>query len=257
MANIELIKQIKTDAITKAFEGVLGKNANAYVTSLISVINGNPELQKCDRNTIIGAAMKAATLQLPIDANLGFAYIIGYANRKTGKTDAQFQIGYKGFIQLALRSGQISKINATPIYEGQLLKFNPLTEDYEFDFMKKSDKIIGYAGYLEFTNGFSKTTYWTVEKVEKHAKTYSQTYKKGFGVWADNFEKMALKTVIKSILSTFAVLSVDIQEAIKFDQSVIKTDNEANYIDFESVTEDLPEDVLETAKINLTNDAKV
>lgn len=253
MSNLALVKELKSDAVIKAFENVLGKNSNAYVTSLISVINGSTELQKCDRNTILGAAMKAATLQLPIDSNLGFAYIIGYNNRKTSKTEAQFQIGYKGFLQLALRSGQISKINAIPIYEGQLISQNPLTETFVFDYTKKSDTVIGYAGYLEFTNGFSKTTFWTKESVEKHAGKYSQTYKKGFGVWADNFEAMALKTVIKSLLSKFAVLSVDIQKAVQFDQSVSTPESET--LQYSDVTEDLPED-FENQKINFTDDAK-
>lgn len=242
MANLELAKSIKSDAVIKSFESVLGKNASSYVTSLLTVINGSSELQKCDRNTILGAAMKAATLQLPIDQNLGFAYIIGYGGQ------AQFQIGYKGFIQLAQRSGQVLKINAIPIYEGQLLKSNPLFETFEFDFSVKSEKIIGYCGYLELINGFSKTVYWTVEQIEKHAKKFSQTYKKGFGVWKDNFDQMALKTVLKSILSKYAVLSADIQEAVKFDNSVIKEDGEPNYTDFSNV-QDLPEDFIPEAKI--------
>lgn len=253
MANLALVKELKSDAVAKAFEGVLGKNANSYVTSLISVINGSPELQKCDRNTILGAAMKAATLQLPIDANLGFAYIIGYNNRKAGKVEAQFQIGYKGFLQLALRSGQISKINAIAIYDGQLIAQNPLTEEFTFDFSKKSDTVTGYAGYLEFVNGFKKTTFWTKDQIEKHAGKYSQTYKKGFGVWADNFEAMALKTVIKSILSKYAVLSVEIQKAVQFDQTVSTHESEdLNYVDASEI--DIPEE-FENQTINFNSDA--
>jgi recombination protein RecT len=219
----EIVQYLKKPEIEKRFSEVLNKNASSYVASLIQTIQTSDKLQKCDRVTILSAAMKAAALNLPIEQNLGFAYIIPY-----GK-EAQFQIGYKGFIQLALRSGQIIKLNAIPVYEGQLKSFDPLTENLTFDFdNKKSDKIQGFAGYLELANGFNKTIFWDTEKMISHGKRYSKTYK--FGPWQDDFEKMGLKTIIKNLLSKFAPLSTEIQEAIKFDQSVIR-DNQPDYVD--------------------------
>jgi recombination protein RecT len=138
------------------------------------------------------------------------------------------------------------KLNAMPVFEGQLKSFNPLTEEIEFDFdAKTSEKIIGFAGYLKLANGFDKTVYWGAENMLKHGKKYSQTFKKyNSGLWSDDFEKMGLKTVIKDLLKKFAPLSTEILEAVKFDQAVIK-DNEPEYVDnggddFSDVT-DLPE----------------
>jgi recombination protein RecT len=217
MSNIQ--KFFKSDAVLKRFSEVLGQNASGFVTSIISLVNENAMLSQCEPQTIAGAAMKAAALKLPIDPNLGFAYVIPYRNNKKNSTDAQFQLGYKGFIQLAMRSGQMKRINAIPIYEGQLIESNPLTENYEFDFSVKSDKIIGYAAYMELINGFRKTVFWTIEKVKTHAARYSQSYKKSYSPWKDLFDEMAIKTVIKSMLSKYAPLSADIQSAITFDQS--------------------------------------
>lgn len=230
----------KQKGIMTRFEQILNKNASAYVASLIQAVQASDKLQKCNKMTILSAAMKAAALNLPIESNLGFAYIIPYGN------EAQFQIGYKGFIQLALRSGQVMKLNALPVFEGQLKKFDALTEEIEFDFeAKTSEKIIGFAGYLELVNGFNKTVYWGAENMLKHGKKYSQTFKKySSGLWKDDFEKMGLKTVIKDLLKKFAPLSTEILEAVKFDQAVIK-DNMHEYPDnpgddFSDVA-DLPE----------------
>jgi recombination protein RecT len=160
-----------------------------------------------------------------------------------GTQEAQFQIGYKGYIQLAQRSGQFKTIAATPIYEGQLLSSNPL-EGFEFDFERKSsDTVIGYAGKFKLLNGFEKTLYMTKEDLEKHGKQYSQTFKKGFGLWKDNFDAMATKTVLKLLLSKYAPLSIDMQRAIISDSSVIRSDDfdnveniEVEYVDTETLS---------------------
>jgi len=235
----------KQKGIMTRFEQILNKNSSAYIASLIQIVQNSDKLQKCDKMTILSAAMKAATLNLPIEQNLGFAYIIPY-----GK-EAQFQIGYKGFIQLALRSGQIIKLNAVPVYKGQLISFEPLTETIVFDFdAKESDIIIGFAGYMELVNGFSKTVYWSNDKMKDHGIRYSKTFK--FGPWKDDFEKMGLKTIIKHMLSKFAPLSTEILEAVKFDQSVIKND-EPDYVDN---FEDVP-DIEEDAKAKIITEGKI
>ena len=169
------------------FKELLGKRATQFITSVLQVASSNSLLSKASKESIYGAAVTAAVLDLPIQNNLGFAYIVPFGNQ------ASFQLGYKGLIQLALRSGQFKNISVTEIYEGQIVSENPL-KGYEFDFSKKeSDKIIGYAAYFSLINGFEKTEYMSKEKLESHGKKYSQTYKKGFGVWKDDFDSMAKK----------------------------------------------------------------
>ena len=177
----------------------------------------------------------AATLNLPINNNLGFAYIVPFNNRKTGKVEAQFQIGYKGLIQLAQRSGQFERMVSLPIYECQLIEEDPIN-GFKFDWKAKPNKNelpIGYYAFFRLINGFTSELYRTTEQISSHAKQYSQTFKKGYGVWADNFEAMALKTVTKLLLSKQAPLSIDMQAAVLSDQSVIKNviNQEFDYID--------------------------
>lgn len=222
------------------FEELLGKRSTAFMTSVLQIVSQNDLLAKADPQSVFHAAAVAATLDLPLNSNLGFAYIVPYNQKQSNggyKQVAQFQMGYKGFIQLAQRSGQFKTISASPIYEGQLISENPLT-GFEFDFSKKiSDKIVGYASYFKLLNGFEKTLYMSVANVESHGKRFSQTYKKGFGLWKDDFEGMATKTVIKLLLSKFAPLSVEMQQAVVLDQAIIQ-DAEGNnftYDDHEEV----------------------
>jgi recombination protein RecT len=202
---------------------LLGKRSIQFVTSALSAVNSNALLQKATPKSVYMAVMTAATLDLPINPNLGFAYIVPY------KGDAQFQMGYKGFIQLAQRSGQFKTISAAPIYDGQLVEENPLT-GFVFDFKaKKSDVIVGYAAYFELLNGFQKTYFMTKKQVEVHAKKYSKTFSNG--PWASDFDGMAQKTVIKLLLSKFAPLSIEMQKAIVVDQAVIN-DYETEDVDY-------------------------
>ncbi len=221
--------------VRKKFEEMLGKRANQFITSVLQIASSNELLSKADPMSIYNAAAVAATLDLPLNNNLGFAYIVPYNQKqKDGsyKVVAQFQMGYKGFIQLAQRTGQFKTIAATPIYEGQLVSMNPLT-GFEFDFTKKGEKIIGYAAYFSLINGFEKTLYMTYEEIQKHAGKFSQTYKKGHGLWKDEFDSMALKTIIKLLLSKFAPLSIEMQKATITDQSVINNPDteDVTYID--------------------------
>lgn len=213
------------DGIKAKFQELLGKRSSQFITSVLQVTASNDLLKKATPESIYGAAVTAAVLDLPIQNNLGFAYIVPYGNQ------AQFQLGYKGLIQLALRSGQFKNISVCEIYEGQIVSENPLT-GYVFDFTKKtSEKIIGYAAYFSLLNGFEKTEYMSKEKLEAHGKKFSQTYKKGFGVWKDDFDAMAKKTVLKLMLSKYAPLSVEMQKAITFDQSVTKDGETVEYVD--------------------------
>ncbi|GAI21826.1 unnamed protein product, partial [marine sediment metagenome] len=220
---------LSQDNIKKRFIEILGQKAQGFISSIINIVNSSDQLKKSDSQSILNAAVIAATLDLPIDTNLGFAAIIPYnckVKDKNGKDmwlmKAQFQIMYKGFVQLAQRSGQFKTLNACPIYEGELISENRLTGEYDFDFAsKKSEVIIGYAAYFKLINGFEKTIYWDINKVDAHGKRFSKSYQKNFGLWKDDFESMAIKTVLKYILSKFAPLSIDMQKAVKFDQSVV------------------------------------
>lgn len=218
------------------FKELLGKRASAFCTSVLQIVASNDLLRNADPNSIYQSAAVAATLDLPLNNNLGFAYIVPYKTRQhdgTYKTVAQFQMGYKGFIQLALRTGQFKSISSAPIYEGQLVSENPL-EGFQFDFKKKlSDKVIGYAAKFKLLNGFEAVWYMTTEQVQKHGSKYSKTYKNG--LWQTDFDGMAQKTVTKLLLSKFAPLSVEMQKAIITDQGVIKNSDtdEVLYIDNE------------------------
>ena len=219
--------------VKSKFEEILRDRANAFTANLAVMVNNNAALMKCDPMTVISAAVVAASLDLPIDPNLGFAHIVPYGDK------AQFQIGYKGFIQLAMRSGQYSRIGVTEIYDGQLIDENPLTGEYVFDFKaKKSETIIGWAAYFKTLNGFEKTMYWSVEKIKKHGIRFSQTYKKGFGLWKDDFDAMASKTVLKALLSKWGILSTEMQNAIRFDQGVVKSveTQEIEYLDNDPIS---------------------
>ena len=196
---------LSSPAVMNRFEEVLGKRASQFTASILSLYNGEKMLQKAEPMSVISSAMVAATLDLPVDKNLGYAWIVPYGGR------AQFQLGYKGYIQLALRTGQYKFINCIPVHEGELQKWNPLTEEIEIDFEKReSDAVIGYAAYFELLNGFRKTVYWTKAQVEKHKKKFS---KSDFG-WGKDWDAMALKTVLKSMLSKWGILSVEMQKAV-------------------------------------------
>lgn len=215
--------------VRQKFEELLGKKAQGFMTSVLQIVASNSLLAKADPHSIFHAAATAATLDLPINQNLGFAYIIPYNSREGCK--AQFQLGYKGFIQLAQRSGQFHRISATPIFEGQLKSENPLT-GYEFDFaVKPSGDPIGYAAYFRLLNGFEATLYMTVAEVKQHGMKYSKSFNSG--VWKTDFNAMAIKTVIKLLLSRFAPLSIEMQKAMVADQAVINDVNAENvtYVD--------------------------
>lgn len=246
------------DEVKAKFQELLGRRSSAFMTSVLQIVASNPLLTNADPNSIYHSAAVAATLDLPLNNNLGFAYIVPYNQKQkdgTYKQVAQFQIGYKGFIQLAQRSGQFKTISATPVYEGQLVEENPLT-GFVFDFkQKKSDKIIGYAAYFQLLNGFEKTLYATTADLEKHGKKYSQTFKKGFGLWKDDFDAMAIKTVLKLLLSKFAPLSIEMQKAVITDQAIVN-DAETTDITYVDNADELPADKEAERVVLMIQDSK-
>lgn len=232
------IKAYVSDAkIRQKFEEVLGKKTQGFLASVMQVAN-QPQLKGAVPATVINAAMMAATLDLPINNNLGFAYIVPYKRKfkdAQGKwsesLEAQFQMGYKGFIQLAQRSGQFARIAATPVFEGQLISANPLL-GYEFDWtIPNQGEAIGYVAFFKLLNGFTAELYMSTADIKKHAGKYSQSFKYGSGVWKDNFESMALKTVTKLLLSKQAPLSIEMQTAQLADQAIVR-DVETNNFDY-------------------------
>ena len=249
---------MNSGAVMKKLNGVLGseKKAASFVSSVISVANGNQMLRNANPMTVLGSAMVAATLDLPVVPTLGLAYIVPY------KGQAQFQLGYKGLIELAERSGQFKNIIDEVVYEGQLVKKNKFTGEYEFDEdAKKSDNVIGYMARMDLINGFSKTIFWTVDEVKAHATRFSQAFQKGrMSPWKSDFDAMARKTVLKALFSKYAPKSVAIQQAIKFDQAVVKpTDDlsagdinidafEKEYVDYEPQIQDATAEEVDPSK---------
>lgn len=225
MSNIQIKSYLEKPAVQSKFYELLGARKTNFTTSLMQVVNDNNLLQSCDPKSIVNAAAMAAVLDLPINNSLGVAYIVPY-----GK-NAQFQVGYKGLIQLAIRSGQYKTISTTEIYENQLSECNPLT-GYEFDFSNPpKGKIVGFAAYFKLHNGFEKTVFMTVDEARNHGKKFSKTYNKDWSTWKTNFEGMAKKTVIKLLLDKYGPKSIEMQRAIMGDQSVVE-DVEENKFEY-------------------------
>lgn len=247
---------LSTDSVKEQFKNALGKNADTFIASVIDLFNSDSKLRECNPNQVVMEALKAAVLHLPINKSLGFAYIIPYSNSYPKKDEygrdmigqdgkkiwekklePTFQLGYKGYIQLAMRTGQYRTLNADVVYEGEVRKVSKLTGEIAFDGEKKSDKVIGYFCYFELLNGFAKTLYMTVDQMANHAKRYSKGLKKEITVdqlkaladlpvstddnktvgWLGNFHSMGVKTVVRNLLSKFGYLSVEMQTAIADD----------------------------------------
>lgn len=239
-------------------DSVLSDRKASFVNNLVAIVSNNRQLQECEPSSIMNAAYKATALNLPIDPNLGMAYIIPYNNGKTGTTVAQFQMGYKGYIQLALRTGRVKTINVTDVREGEIRKRNRLSGEIEFDFIDDDAKrlatpIVGFAAYYEMAQtpdgagGFSKMLYMSNEELRDHASKYSQTYKskneyiKKSSKWTTDFDAMAKKTVVKLLLAGWAEMEIErgkmsaetsaLKDAITFDQAAINDDGTPDYVD--------------------------
>jgi recombination protein RecT len=222
------VKQLfqNADFNQKLIDTLTPQKRELFKTSLLSIVSSSAAWEKVNPISIISTALTSATLDLSLNKNLGYAYIIPY------KAEAQFQMGYKGFIQLAQRTGQYKIISASKVCEGQLVKNDPI-KGLEFDWSIESDKVIGYVAYFQLLNGFESYLYMTTNQLEKHAGRYSQSYKSNsstMNIWKDNFEAMATKTVLKLLLSKYGIMSVEMQKAIEIDQASIK-DESIDYVD--------------------------
>lgn len=231
---LTLKKYFDSEEVKSKFTAMLGKKAQGFITSVLQAAANNDKLKKADAMSIYNAACTAAAMDLPINNNLGFAFIVPYNTRVTidGRDQwvvvAQFQMGYKGFVQLAMRTAQYKKINVIEVYSNQFKHWDALEEELDADFSKEGEgEIVGYCAYFRLLNGFEKVVYWSVEKIRKHAQEYSKSKNdKGdlIKMWKDNFDAMAKKTVLKLMLSKWGVLSVEMQMAIRVDQGVLADD---------------------------------
>lgn len=237
MANngLAVIKHyLSQQEVRTRFNDILGKKSPQFMASVINAVAGNEKLKNCDQQSVLGAAFVAASLDLPIDTNLGRAYIIPYGGK------AQFQVGYRGLVELAIRTGQYRDMNSVEVYEDEIKEYNPILGKLKFvdDFSKctqrasgQEDKIVGYYAFYELLTGFSKGLYMTKEQVINHAQKYSQTYNFKGGVWQTHFNEMAKKTVLKRLLSKWATLSVEMQKAVIEDQKVYDSQGNGEYLD--------------------------
>lgn len=222
--NLSIAQYVRQDAVSTRLNDLLGKRAPQFVTSLVAAANANKALNGCKAESVISAALIAASMDLPINQNLGFAYLIPYKN-KDGEV-CQFQMSYKGFIQLAQRSGFYKTINASEVKEGEIVNFDRLSGEIEFKWIEDQAKrekasTVGFVAYFKLLNGFEKSLYMTTEELNKHAKKYSKNFAKyGSGLWSDDFDSMAKKTVLKLLISKYGPLNTQLQKAIQEDQTV-------------------------------------
>jgi len=209
LTNIDKVKQMmNSESVREQFKNALRDNAQLFQASIIELLSNDSYLQSCDPKSILTAALTLATLKLPLNKSLGFAYLVPY------KGTVQPQIGYKGLIQLAQRTGLYKSINAGPVFDGELVRVDKLSGEVDLSGEKKSDEIIGYFAYFATNYGFSKSIYWTAEEVHKHARRFSQSYQRKSGPWATDFDAMATKTVLKSLISHYGPMTIDIGDTI-------------------------------------------
>lgn len=229
---------MSNQAVRNQINMVVGKHAEGFITSIVSAVQANPALQECTKQSILSAALLGEGLKLSPSPQLGHYYLVPFRNNRQGTTEAQFQLGYKGYLQLAIRSGQYKKINVLSIKEGELVKYDPLEETIEVNLIddevvREQAQTIGYYAMFEYTNGFRKAMYWSRQKMETHAQKYSKGYAahKGYTFWEKDFDAMALKTMIRQLISKWGIMSIEMQTAIEADQAVIREDGTKDYID--------------------------
>lgn len=211
---------LKSESVNSRFREVLGKKASGFVSSVLTLANTNRNFEGVSPTSIISSAMVAATLDLPINPNLGFAHIVPYSGR------AQFQMGWKGFVQLAIRTGQYKTMNAVEVYESEFKGFDRFTGEINIDKAAKQEgKIVGYYAFFKLTNGFEKSLYMSIGEVTTHAKKYSKAFNSPSSPWQTLFDDMAKKTVLKLLLSKFGILSIELQKAVVADQGVVSETN--------------------------------
>ena len=240
-----LTQEAVKDQINKV---VGGKNGEKFVTAIVSAVNTNPALAECTNTSILSGALLGHSLNLSPSPQLGQYYLVPFKNNKAGVTEAQFQLGYKGYIQLAIRSGQYKKLNVLAIKEGELRSFDPLNEEIDVKLIEDEEereqaKTIGYYAMFEYVNGFRKAIYWSKTKMEAHALKYSKGYqaKKGYTFWEKDFDGMAYKTMLRQLISKWGIMSIDMMSAIDADMAVIHEDGTKDYVDTEDIV-DMPQE---------------
>lgn len=255
------------DAVKNQINKVVGgKNGTRFISSIVSAVQTTPALQECTNNSILNAALLGEALNLSPSPQLGQFYMVPFKNKKKGTVEAQFQLGYKGYIQLAIRSGYYKKLNVIPIKEGELIQYDPLNEEIEVtliedDILREEASTIGYYAMFEYENGFRKTMYWSKKKMQAHADKYSAAYNskiaeklekgdipenemwKYSSFWYKDFDGMAMKTMLRQLISKWGIMSIDMQNAIDKDMAVISDDGTPDYVD--NQTEEMPEVVAE------------
>lgn len=258
---------LTADAVKNQINNVVGgKNGTRFISSVVSAVNANPALQECTNQSILSGALLGESLNLSPSPQLGQYYLVPFNDKNKGKV-AQFQLGYKGYIQLAIRSGQYKKLNVLAIKEGELIRFDPLNEEIEVRLIEDEEareqaETIGYYAMFEYVNGFRKALYWSKKKMEAHALKYSKGYqaKKGYTFWEKDFDGMAYKTMLRQLISKWGIMSIDMQSAIDADMAVINEDGTKDYVDNEPDIIDMPpeqpqEEITESSDIEPTTDA--
>lgn len=233
-----LTSYLTQEAVKNQINNVIGgKNGQRFISSIVSAVNNNTQLAQCTNQSILSGALLGESLKLSPSPQLGQYYLVPFNDRQKGKV-AQFQLGYKGYIQLAIRSGQYKKLNVLAIKEGELIKFNPLTEEIDVRLIEDEDirentPTAGYYAFFEYINGFRKAIYWSKSKMEAHALKYSAGYraKKGYTFWEKDFDAMAYKTMLRQLISKWGIMSIDMQNAIESDMAVINEDGSKDYVD--------------------------
>ena len=236
--NVGLTAYLTQDAVKNQINEVIGgRDGQRFISAIVSAVNTNPALQECTNQSILSGALLGESLKLSPSPQLGQYYLVPFNDKNAGKV-AQFQLGYKGYIQLAIRSGYYKKLNVLAIKEGELVKFDPLNEEIEVNLIadeeaREKATTIGYYAMFEYTNGFRKAIYWSRRKMEAHAEKYSAGYraKKGYTFWEKDFDGMAYKTMLRQLISKWGIMSIEMQQAIDADMAVINNDGTKNYVD--------------------------
>lgn len=256
---------IQSDAYKNLINNTLQdeKRAARFIASVSSAVATNPALQDCDAGSILSGALLGESLDLSPSPQLGHYYLVPYNDKSRGKV-AQFQLGYKAYLQLAIRSGQYKKINVLDVKEGELLNWNPLEEDIEIELIederkREKAKTIGYYAMFELTNGFRKAIYWSYDKMEAHAKKYSKAWGTQYSFWTVNFDGMAFKTMIRQLISKWGIMSIDMRSAYESDMASLSTDGTKSYVDNDSSDIDLlsPSDDIPSEQQSLSDKLEV
>ena len=256
---------IQSDTYKNLINNTLGDKdrASRFIASISSAVATNPALQECDAGTILSGALLGESLNLSPSPQLGQYYLVPFNDSKRGCKVAQFQLGYKGYIQLAIRSGQYKKLNVLAIKKGELIKYDPLNEEIEVNLIEDEEErenaeTIGYYAMFEYTNGFRKSLYWSKSKMEKHALKYSSGYKakKGYTYWEKDFDGMAYKTMLRQLISKWGIMSIDMQQAVEKDMATINTDGTYEYVDNQEDTIIEQEELKEEVEVQNENTEK-